>query len=354
MSSASPTAPAATGPTAQLAPIQIQRLTGELEASLGRRLTERLTVSLLSGGRSNLTYRLSSAGEQWVLRRPPLGHVLETAHDMYREYRVMHALNATEVPVPTTRFHTKDPAILGAEFYVMDLVDGTVFRTADDMSALTPGQAGALGYAFIDAMADLHAVDYPAVGLADFGRPEGYLERQVRRWTKQLASSHSREVPGFTKLRGQLAAQVPVSSRASIVHGDFRLDNAIVDRADPSRILAILDWEMATVGDPLSDLGLFYLYWEGWAGLDNPVAATPAEIPGYPSWADLAERYSARTGTELRHFAWYEGFAIFKFAVICEGIHYRHVNGLTVGKGFDKIGAMVPELVQRGLAALAK
>jgi aminoglycoside phosphotransferase (APT) family kinase protein len=306
---------------------------------------------MLSGGRSNLTYRLSDGERDWVLRRPPLGHVLETAHDMNREYRVMMGLAGTAVPVPRTTCYYAEKDILGAEFYVMDMVHGTVFRTAEDLATLLPLEAVRLGEAFIDTLADLHLVDYNAVGLGDFGRPDGYLDRQVRRWVKQLGSSTSRQIPGFDELGARLARTVPESTQSAIVHGDFRLDNAIVDATEPSKILAILDWEMATLGDPLSDLALFYLYWEGWGGLDNPIAATPAEQPGYPSWSELAERYSARTGTALKNFDWYEGFAIFKFAVICEGIHYRHVTGMTVGEGFEKIGAMVPELVQRGLRA---
>jgi aminoglycoside phosphotransferase (APT) family kinase protein len=346
--------PGPTQATADLTAGQAASLAQSIESALHRRLDPPLSVSLLSGGRSNLTYRLSAGGEQWVMRRPPLGHVLETAHDMYREYRVMRALAPTAVPVPGTVCYIDDRSVLGAEFYVMNLVDGVVYRTAEEMAALSPAQAQTLSHAFIDSMADLHLVDYSAAGLADFGRPDGYLERQMRRWTRQLAASRSRDIAGFDQLGARLAARVPRSARASVVHGDFRLDNAIIDRTDPSRVLAILDWEMATLGDPLSDLGLFYLYWEGWGGLDNPIAATPAEIPGYPSWSILAERYAARTGIQLADFDWYESFAIFKFAVICEGIYYRHSKGLAVGEGFDKIGAMVPELVRRGHAALRR
>ena len=349
--------PRTAGPTqasADLTADQVASLGRIIESSLHRRLDRPLSVSLLSGGRSNLTYRVSGGGEQWVMRRPPLGHVLETAHDMHREYRVMHALAPTAVPVPGTMCYVEDRSVLGAEFYIMDLVDGVVYRSAEEMAALSPAEAKVLSYAFIDSLADLHLVDYAAAGLADFGRPDGYLERQVRRWTRQLGASHSRDIAGFDQLGARLAACIPPTTHASIVHGDFRLDNAIVDRTDPSRILAILDWEMATLGDPLSDLGLFYLYWEGWGGLDNPIAATPAEIPGYPPWSSLAERYASRTGTQLSDFDWYESFAIFKFAVICEGIYYRHIKGLAVGEGFDRIGAMVPELVQRGIAALRR
>jgi aminoglycoside phosphotransferase (APT) family kinase protein len=310
-----------------------------------------LRASLLSGGRSNLTYTLTDGPRRWVLRRPPLGHVLATAHDMGREYRVMGALASTPVPVPRMVFEHADPDVLGAPFYVMELVEGVVYRTADDLRRLDAAGARRLGYAFLDSLAALHLVDPPTVGLADFGRAEGYLRRQVSRWTKQTASSRSREVPGFDALAARLADDVPDTQRASIVHGDFRLDNAIVAADDPGRVRAVLDWEMATLGDPLADLALFNLYWEGWGGLDNPVAATPAEH-GLPSSAELTRAYAERTGFDLADNAWYTAFACFKFAAICEGIHYRYVQGMTVGEGFDRIGGMVPEIVRRGLVAL--
>jgi aminoglycoside phosphotransferase (APT) family kinase protein len=310
-----------------------------------------LSASLLSGGRSNLTYTLTDGPRRWVLRRPPLGHVLATAHDMGREYRVMRALAPTPVPVPRMVLEHPDPDVIGAPFYVMELVEGTVYRNADDLARLDADGARRLGHAFIDSLAALHLVDPAAVGLADFGRPQGYLSRQVARWTKQLAASRSRDVPGFDALAARLAEHVPTSQRASIVHGDFRLDNAIVSADDPGRVLAVLDWEMATLGDPLADLALFGLYWEGWGGLDNPIAATPAEH-GFPSAAELSRRYAERTGLDLADDAWYTAFACFKFAVICEGIHYRHVAGLTVGEGFDRIGALVPAIVALGLDAL--
>jgi aminoglycoside phosphotransferase (APT) family kinase protein len=309
-----------------------------------------LTATLLAGGRSNLTYALSDGARRWVLRRPPLGHVLATAHDMGREYRVMRALAPTAVPVPRMVVHHAEPDVLGAPFYVMELVEGTVYRSVEDLQRLGAEDARRLAHAFVDALAQLHLVDPAAVGLGDFGRPDGFLARQIRRWEKQLAASRSRDVPGFDELAATLARRVPAPQRASVLHGDFRLDNAIVTADDPGSVRAILDWEMATVGDPLSDLGLFALYWEGWGGLDNPVAATPAEH-GFPSAAELSRRYAERTGLDLADDAFYTAFAYFKIAVICEGIHYRHVHHLTVGEGFDRIGTMVPELVRRGLAA---
>lgn len=313
-------------------------------------------ATLLVGGRSNLTYALTDGAHRWVLRRPPLGHVLATAHDMRREYRVLRALASTAVPVPRTVLAHADPDLLGASFYVMDAVDGVVHRDADDLARLDADAARRLGHAFVDVLAALHGVDPAAVGLADFGRPDGYLERQVSRWTAQLASSRSRDVPGFDELGARLARSVPVPQRASVVHGDYRLDNVIVAPDDPGRVRAVLDWEMATLGDPLADLALFALYWQGWGGgpgevRDNPIFAVPAEH-GFPPTAELTARYADRTGLDLADTPWYGGFACFKFAVICEGIHYRHVRGLTVGAGFDRIGALVPGIVRRGLAAL--
>jgi aminoglycoside phosphotransferase (APT) family kinase protein len=327
------------------------RIATVLNASVGTPV-RRLSARLLSGGRSNLTYALSDGKRSWVLRRPPLGHLLETAHDMRREFRIISALQHTDVPVPDAIVYCDDPDVIGTNFYIMTLVEGRVLRTAEDMSRLSATEATTLGNAFIDALADLHLVDYRRAGLANLGRPDGYLERQLTRWNKQLTSSRSRDVPGFRALADRLIDSMPVTARSSIVHGDFRLDNAIVHPHVAGEILAILDWEMATLGDPLADLGLFYLYWQGWQGLDNPIAATPAEQDGFPDWEQLAERYARHVGLELHRFEWYRAFALFKFAVICEGIHFRYLRGLTVGDGFDRIGAMVPELVRRGLAEL--
>jgi aminoglycoside phosphotransferase (APT) family kinase protein len=320
------------------------RIATVLNASVGTPV-RRLSARLLSGGRSNLTYALSDGKRSWVLRRPPLGHLLETAHDMRREFRVISALRHTDVPVPDAIVYCDDPDVIGTNFYIMALVEGRVLRTAEDMSRLSATEATTLGNAFIDALADLHLVDYRRAGLANLGRPDGYLERQLTRWNKQLTGSRSRDVPGFRALADRLIDSMPVTARSSIVHGDFRLDNAIVHPHVVGKILAIL-------GDPLADLGLFYLYWQGWQGLDNPIAATPAAQDGFPGWEQLAERYARHAGVELRRFEWYRAFALFKFAVICEGIHFRYLRGLTVGDGFDRIGAMVPELVRRGLAEL--
>ncbi len=313
-----------------------------------------LSAELLAGGRSNLTYLVGDGERQWVLRRPPLGHVLESAHDMGREYRVQTALAATPVPVPRTYLLCTDTAVIGAPFYLMEYATGTVFRTRDQLRRLPAPTAEALADVLVGTLADLHAVDPAAAGLADLGRPDGYLERQVRRWQTQLAASRSRVVPGLAELGTELARDVPVSPPPALVHGDYRLDNVVVDESSGTpRVRAVLDWEMATLGDPLTDLASMLVWWDGIAGLDSPVAAVPGEVPGYPPGRRLLDRYTTVANVALGNLSWYYGFAYYKVAAIFESIHYRSVQGLTVGTGFDRIGALVAPLADRGRAALA-
>jgi aminoglycoside phosphotransferase (APT) family kinase protein len=308
--------------------------------------------AVVAGGRSNLTYRLVDGERRWVLRRPPLGHVLATAHDMTREYRVMTALASTAVPVPHTELLCEDSEVIGAPFYLMEHVDGLAMRTVDDARWLSDSGALALSHRLIDVLADLHLVDYTAVGLADFGKPEGYLERQVRRWKKQLESSRSRELPGIDELADWLDQHVPASKRATIVHGDYRMDNVLVN-SQPLGINAVLDWEMATLGDPLADLGVMYIYWHGTGSEDTGDAITGGltRRHGFPSFDELVERYAQRTGADVSNLDFYIALGYFKLAVVLEGIHYRYTHGETVGEGFEKIGALVHPLIEQGLAA---
>jgi aminoglycoside phosphotransferase (APT) family kinase protein len=206
-------------------------------------------------------------------------------------------------------------------------------------------------------LADLHAVDPLAVGLADFGRPDGFLARQVRRWGAQLDASRSRELPGVDELRSRLAATVPPSAGAAVVHGDYRLDNLVVgppSAADAHRVRAVLDWEMATLGDPLADLGLLVAYWEGLGRLPASSVAALGPAAGLPDGSVLVAEYAARSGRDVSALPWYVAFGYFKVAVILEGIHYRFVHGQTVGAGFDRIGEVVPSLVTLGLSALRR
>ncbi|MEU4443767.1 phosphotransferase family protein [Actinosynnema sp. NPDC050801] len=315
-----------------------------------------LTGELIPGGRSNLTYRITDGDQRWVLRRPPLGHVLATAHDMSREHRVIKALADTAVPVPRVELLCEDADVIGAPFYLMEEVPGVALRHRDQCPWLTPDSARVLSERLVEVLADLHAVDPAEVGLADFGRPDGFLTRQVARWGKQLDASRSRELPGIDKLRDRLAGSVPDSARATIVHGDYRLDNVLVTR-DPLDISAVLDWEMATLGDPLADVGLLCVYWngigarEGDGREDDPITGTVPTLPGFAGTEELVRRYAERSGADTGNLAWYTAFAYFKLAVILEGIHFRFTRGKTVGAGFDQIGQLILPLVRQGLAA---
>ncbi|MFN2538413.1 MAG: phosphotransferase family protein, partial [Mycobacteriales bacterium] len=275
--------------------------------------------------------------------------VLETAHDMTREHRLLTALTHTSVPVPRPLL-LLEPDVIGAPCYLMDFVDGVVLRQRADLETFDPGSATALADELISVLADLHAVRPADVGLADLGRPDGYLARQLARWERQLNASCSRDLPELTHLGRRLAGSLPVTSHVSLVHGDYRLDNVVV--SPTGRIAAVLDWEMATQGDPLADLASTAIWWDGMRGLESPVAAVPGEVPGYPSSRHLIEQYGEQTGFDLAGLPWYLAFAFYKVAAIFEGIHYRTQQGWTVGDGFELIGALVPDLVARGHAAL--
>ncbi len=331
--------------------LDLDRLAAWLKRHHPELIRGRLTATLVPGGRSNLTYRVTDGHRRWVLRRPPLGHVLATAHDMGREHRVITALRDTGVPVPATLLYCPDPDVIGAPFYGMEEVAGTVYRTAAQTASLTAEERTAVALALVETLADLHTVDPAAVGLADFGRPEGFLARQVRRWRTQLEASRSRDLPGIDDLADALAASVPDSPRAAIVHGDYRLDNVLVRG---TRIAAVLDWEMSTLGDPLTDLGLLLVYWDRLADPDSPVATGVGAAHGFPPGQTLVRWYAERAGTPVPDLGWYVALGAFKLAVILEGIHYRYTLGKTVGEGFDRIGAMVPPLVRLGHDALAR
>ncbi|HYY12546.1 MAG TPA: phosphotransferase family protein [Kineosporiaceae bacterium] len=312
-------------------------------------------ATLVAGGRSNLTYVLSSSAGPLVLRRPPLGHVLATAHDMAREHRVLSALHGTAVPVPRPLALCADADVTGAPFYVMSYAEGLVVRGPADAAALPAQGRVAVVDAMMATLAALHAVDPSAVGLGDFGRPSGFLERQVRRWGAQLDASHVRDLPGVDTLRSRLAATVPSSSGAAIVHGDYRLDNLVVGppgAPDEYAVRAVLDWEMATLGDPLADLGLLVAYWEGLGRLPASAVAALGPAAGFPGGDALVAQYTAASGRDVAALPWYVAFGFFKIAVILEGIHYRFVQGATVGAGFDRIGEVVPALIALGLSTI--
>lgn len=308
-----------------------------------------LEARLIEGGRSNLTYVVGDGRGQWVVRRPPLGHVLATAHDMAREYRVISGLHPTAVPVPEPLLLCEDDTVLGAPFYVMEYVEGVPYRTAEQLAPLGPERTRAAVLGLVDTLVDLHAVAPGAVGLGDFGRPEGFLERQLRRWGKQLDASRNRELAGVDALHADLGRALPASPAPTVVHGDYRLDNVLL--GPDERIRAVLDWEMSTLGDPLTDLGLLVMYSSDLGLPESPVSTTSG-APGHPSPAELIERYAARSGRDTSAISWYTAFAWFKLAVILEGIHYRYTLGQTVGAGFDRIGDLVPVFIEHGRTTL--
>lgn len=316
------------------------------------------TVGLIAGGKSNLTYRVDAAPGSLVLRRPPLGHVLPTAHDMRREHTVMAALAGTAVPVPAMRHFCSDGAVLGQPFYVMERVEGHVCREALPPGyADEPAQRRAIGEGLIEVLASLHEVDPEAVGLGSFGRPEGYLARQVARWGKNWEATRVDGVPDLDPLAAALAASVPTSGRTGIVHGDYRLDNTILDPATPGRIAAVLDWEMSTLGDPVADLGILLVYWsqstDGEERNSGSVVPAATVLEGFPSRSEVAELYARRTGADLDALPWALSFAFFKLAVVCAGIVARVEGGAMVGDGFDGIRDRIGPLVELGRATLA-
>ncbi|GAA5055731.1 aminoglycoside phosphotransferase (APT) family kinase protein [Thermocatellispora tengchongensis] len=305
-------------------------------------------VSLLSGGRSNLTYLIRTDAEPVVLRRPPLGHVLPTAHDMSREWRVISALAPTPVPVPEPVAFCGDEDVIGAPFYLMGHVDGAAIR---DRAALEPFGAEhtrRLAERLAEILAAIHAIDYRAVGLGDFGRPEGYMARQLRRWNQQWERSATRELPEYDRLVARLTERLPAHASATLLHGDFRLDNTLVGVAPDGspEVRAVVDWEMSTLGDPLADLGLTLTYWQDRAR-SVPVSGDATLAPGFLDAREFAAHYAKAAGADLAELDFYLAFGCFKLAVIIEGIHARYIQGKTVGEGFEHVGEGVPVLVAR-------
>jgi aminoglycoside phosphotransferase (APT) family kinase protein len=317
--------------------VDLPRVTAWLDrAAPGLRRGE-LRASLIAGGRSNLTYRLDDGNSTWALRRPPLGHVLPTAHDMAREYKVIDGLRRSPVPVPLPVALCEDLSVLGCPFYLMDYVDGVVLSRPDEV----PDHATArvVSELLVDTLVTLHTVDPELIGLGDLGRPEGFRARQVERWHRQFAASWDGDHPQELETLRRLRAGVPESARTAIVHGDYRLTN-LMFRRDLTSVAAVVDWEMATLGDPLTDLGLLFAY-HHLARSSHGVMADFGPAHGYLSAQELLDRYCGATGTPPDVLGWYLGFAYFKIAAIAAGIHARHRQGRTVGEGFEVFGPMV-------------
>ncbi len=329
-----------------------------LAEALADRTWKACSVTLIAGGKSNLTFRVDAGGKSVILRRPPLGHVLPTAHDMVREHTVMEALADTPVPVPRMLHLCTNPDVLGQPFYVMELVEGHICRDSLPAGyADEPEQRRAIGEGLVAVLAALHEVDPSAVGLEGFGRPDGYLERQVRRWVKQWDATRIEGHEALDRLAADLASAVPATQRSTIVHGDYRLDNTILDVGQPGRIVAVLDWEMSTLGDPLADLGILLGYWsqadDGGARTQALVVPAATVLPGFPTRQEVAEQYARLTGLDLTPLPWYAAFAAFKLAVVCAGIVARVRGGAMLGDGFEGFEERIGPLVEIGRTTLA-
>ena len=313
-----------------------------------------LSFQVIAGGRSNLTYLVrDSGGGSWVLRRPPLTGVLPSAHDMAREHRIISALRDTPVPVPEAIGLCDDSSVTGAPFYVMGYVDGivprderTVAGTFDERQRATSARS------LVEVLVALHGVDPVAVGLGDLGRREGYVERQLRRWTRQWEQSKTRELPAMEEAGRRLAAGVPAQQGSgTIVHGDYRLDNLILSPA--GEVLAVLDWELCTLGDPLADVGLLMVYWSDPGDDVLPLDSTVTALPGFPRRAEVAEAYATASGRDLSQLDFYVAFGYWKLAAILEGVYARFAAG-AYGSGDDayrRFAAVVERLAERALDA---
>ena len=283
--------------------------------------------NLIAGGHSNLTFRVQDdANNDFVLRRPPMGHVLASAHDMGREHRIISGLKNSSVPVAPALGFCDDPEINGAPFYVMSYVDGNVVRDLDDVeTVLSVEVRNNTSRSLVDTMAKIHSVDLDATGLADLGRREGYIARQLKRWYVQWNQGKTRELEAVDRVHAALAARIPEQGPSTIVHGDYRLDNCMVD--NDGNVVAVLDWEICTLGDPLADLGLLQVYWTGpddeasaWDG-----AATTAD--GFWNRSDLVARYAEVSGRDVAQLDFYVAFAYWKLACILEGVYGRYLAG---------------------------
>jgi aminoglycoside phosphotransferase (APT) family kinase protein len=311
--------------------IDVARVTPWLEANVAGAAGP-FDFELIAGGHSNLTYRVvGTDGHRLVLRRPPLGPLLASAHDMGREHRIIAALADTAVPVAPARAFCADPEVIGAPFYVMDFVDGHVIRDRGAAEALL-GEAARrhVGTSLVDTLAAIHEVDIAAVGLADLGRHEGYIARQLKRRYGQWQQSQTRPLPAVDEVHATLSARIPDQGPSGIVHGDYRLDNTMVD--DAGEVVAVLDWEICTLGDPLADVGLLLVYWTGPDDEPSAWTGSATTAPGFANRADVLERYARVSGRDVRFIDFYVAFAFWKLACILEGVYARYLGG-ALGQG---------------------
>jgi len=312
-----------------------------------------LRVARIPEGHSNLTFVVEQDGWSCVLRRPPRGELLPTSHDVAREFRVLSALEHGPVPVPRPILLCEDPSVIGAPFYLMERVEGVSIRS--QLPAAFQADVAArhgLAERLIDTLAEIHRLDWRAIGLEGLGKPAGYIERQVRRWTAQLMGAWNREIPELLRIAEWLRDHIPPSPSPTLVHGDYRLDNLMFLPQPPARVSAVIDWEMSTIGDPLADLGYLLTFWRD---PDDPAVAfeddawTITQLPGFPRRAWLTERYAQRTGTEVTDLTFYEVLAVWKLAILLEGSYKRLKDGMADDPWFETLATGVPALAGRAL-----
>jgi aminoglycoside phosphotransferase (APT) family kinase protein len=331
--------------------VDAEALAAWLAENLGT--TGEVEVTRHQAGHSNETFFITVGDQSFVLRRPPRGAFLPTAHDVGREYRVLSALSSTPVRSPGTIAECRDESVIGAPFYLMEMVSGVVIRT-EIPDTFTEEHRGRIGDELVDALVELHAVDPAECGLEGFGKPSGYLERQLRRWKGQmeLTLPYTRPLPDLEAVGDWLASAVPESQRATIVHGDYKLDNVVFSNDTSPRLVSILDWEMSTLGDPLADVGWMASFWLAPGEADGTLFADLNQVttlPGFRSRDDLIERYASSTGLDVSRLDWYVVLAIWKLAILLEGSYARHLSGVTDDPFFARMEEGVPALARAAL-----
>jgi aminoglycoside phosphotransferase (APT) family kinase protein len=315
-----------------------------------------LSFRKISGGHSNLTYEVSDAnGRRWALRRPPLGKRLGSAHDMGREQKVVSALAATEVPVAPIAGFCEDESVNEAPFYVMEFVEGPILRSQTEAEEnFDEAERGEIGNRVADTLVDIHGVDVDAAGLGDLGKREDYVARQLHRWQKQWEGSKTRELPVVDEVHDRLVARIPEQGPATIVHGDYRLDNMILD--DSGEVAAVVDWELCTLGDPLADVGMLFVYWAQPGDQLTALMQPPTLAAGFPTRDELMQRYAERSGRDLSELDFYVALARWKLAIILEGVYSRYSAG-GYGKtdeGFEEFAKSVEKLAEAAAEAEAR
>jgi aminoglycoside phosphotransferase (APT) family kinase protein len=314
-----------------------------------------LAVEQFPQGHSNLTYLLRWGGREMVLRRPPFGNQVKSAHDMGREYRVLSKLCTVYPPAPRPYLYCEDDSVLGVPFYLMERRSGIVLRrTLPRDMKLDPPLVRRLCAALIDNLADLHALDYKAAGLADLGKPDGYVIRQVTGWINRYQNAKTHDLPAMDRLAPWLVDHMPKESGAAIIHNDYKFDNVMLDPHNLTKIIAVFDWEMATIGDPLMDLGTSLGYW---VVADDPPelqesAIGPTAMPGSMTRQELAEHYARRAGRDLYNMLFYYCFGLYKFAVIIQQIYARYARGFTKDERFATFNERVRVISEEGLRAM--